>query len=217
MSLLRWWWAWRWRPPVLTPEEEGARYSELYRKGYGHGPVDELYNKAEQWGAFSGIKSILDVGCGMGYATKRFRAKSFTRVVGVDISSYAVDTLKAEGLDVVCADCRRLPDHFRHGEFDLLWSCDMLEHLHPSWVGDALKAIHSVCACRALFNISTRPSRILDAKKRNLHLTVESPDWWRSQIKRAGFSICNEDIQTEDYMFRTFTSICWSIFTSSEG
>lgn len=64
-------------------------------------------------------KAILDVGCGTGYLTTKFKEHwPQAKIVGLDISSGMLDVAgaKAKGIDWVLGDGNQLP--FREGSFD---------------------------------------------------------------------------------------------------
>ncbi len=172
---------------MSTPESEDARYSYLYKRGYGVGPIHDLFGAGRRWGAFEGVESAIDVGCGRGMALGVLLNAGVSRVVGVDISSYAIAAVRLIEFEAYHGELRDLARMFQPGEFDLVWSCDVMEHLPEPWVDDALRGMRTVCAKNALFNISTRPSLITDRSGHNLHLTVRSGDWWCDRIARAGF------------------------------
>jgi SAM-dependent methyltransferase len=175
-------------PPVeATLSSEDQRYSRLFKEGYGIGPIDRVWQFAQSRGILREIASVLDVGCGRGPALRRFSRLPGVRAVGVDISTYVINLLRKEGYEVYRADCRELASLFAGTRFDLVWSCDMLEHLPPAWVDDAIKAMWDVCARRLLVNVSTRASTICDAYGRNLHLTVKPANWWRSRLECHAF------------------------------
>ncbi len=76
-------------------------------------------------------KSVLDLGCGEGFFTRRFRQLGARRVVGVDISSAMISLAEAEerehtlGVEYICADVRDLTDV---GEFDIVVAAYLLHY-----------------------------------------------------------------------------------------
>jgi ubiquinone/menaquinone biosynthesis C-methylase UbiE len=68
-------------------------------------------------------KSVLDLACGEGFYTRKFRELGAARVVGVDISSAMIELAEAQerenplGLEYVCADVQDLAGL---GEFDIV-------------------------------------------------------------------------------------------------
>jgi SAM-dependent methyltransferase len=76
-------------------------------------------------------KNILDLACGEGFYTRRFKELGASRVVGVDISPAMIalaeeqERNKPLGLEYVCADVRQLADL---GEFDLVVAAYLLHY-----------------------------------------------------------------------------------------
>ena len=76
-------------------------------------PCEESYYYADKWKR-EGIRSVLDLGCGLGRHALLFAQNGF-KVTGVDISQVAVDSLKGlsreKGVDILCrcADMSSLP------------------------------------------------------------------------------------------------------------
>jgi len=71
----------------------------------------------------SGVKSILDVGCGNGAFINRLFGK-YQRIVGLDISQEALKHVKTEK---ILGSITQLP--FEEKSFDLVTSLEVLEHL----------------------------------------------------------------------------------------
>lgn len=181
-----------------TRQTEDAKYSRLYQQGYGVGPVHTLYEVGCVWGAFIGVQSAVDIGCGSGAGMVLLEQSGIKRVVGVDIAGYVVKQVQGLGFEAHNADCRQLASLFGKREFDLLWSCDMLEHLPPEWVHPALEAMHHICAKTALFNISTRSSLTRDDDGGDLHLTVQPDSWWRQMLDQAGFAEQRSEVRRDE-------------------
>ncbi|HEX4960066.1 MAG TPA: class I SAM-dependent methyltransferase [Thermoanaerobaculia bacterium] len=77
----------------------------------------------------AGCQSILDLGCGNGYAVTAWR-EAGARAIGVDISRYRLARWVAEHREsrpLIVADARHLP--FRPGTFDAVISSGMIEHV----------------------------------------------------------------------------------------
>jgi len=163
---------------LITEKEEDEKYSSCYAHGYGHGPIFELFSFGKKINAFDHVRTIFDAGCGTGEAMLMLRSNGFY-VSGIDISSLAVDKASSSGLEVIHGSLTQIPSC----HFDLVWCCDVLEHLPMIWLNEALIKIKGVSK-RCLFSISTRKSMF----RKNLHLTVRSPGWW-SELLSSYFSI----------------------------
>jgi len=73
---------------------------------------------------------VLDVGCGVGFATRMFAglAGNDAQVVGLDLSMPHLQAARGPpGVALVQADAAQLC--FRDASFDLIWSCNTVNHL----------------------------------------------------------------------------------------
>lgn len=175
---------------MIDYRQEDRRYSALYRRGYGSGPVGSLL----AWCAAKRVEwadaTVLDCGCG--HAALRPRLPMIRHYVGVEIASYPLSvcrrkTPRTASAEFVRASVDCLP--FRDGSFSIAWCCDVMEHVATPAVDRSLGELFRV-ARQVILSISTRPSRILDAEGQNLHLTVRPAAWWLSAIAQHGM-ICD--------------------------
>jgi len=79
---------------------------------------------------FFKIKSVIDVGCGFGYSLDFFQNLGCD-IVGVEGSDkvIAASPLKDKMVHVDYTTTRYVPAE----EYDLCWSCEFVEHVHPSF------------------------------------------------------------------------------------
>jgi SAM-dependent methyltransferase len=118
--------------------------------------------------------SVLDVGCGFNEFVKNLRTLLPTvRSVGVDFACPGAD---------IQASATQMP--FDAREFDVLTAFDLLEHLPPEDVENALHEMARVSR-RFIFSISYQPS-VNKWKGQTLHPTVRPEEWWLEQLARAG-------------------------------
>lgn len=102
------------------------QYNDWYATQRGAWIGDEEYRLVASMLAPRPGETLLDVGCGTGYFTRRFEA-GVGSVIGTDID---LDMLRfaaghsAQGIGLVASDARRLP--FRDGSFDLVVSITAL-------------------------------------------------------------------------------------------
>ena len=108
---------------------------------------------------------VLEVGCGCGYLSLEL-ARSGRQVTGVDIASVAIEQAKrhAERLlsgapEFVCVSGLELP--FPSDSFDLVFSVEVLEHLHEADVPRYLAGAFRVLKPGGRFWVKT-PNRLLD-------------------------------------------------------
>lgn len=160
-------------------ESEDARYSWLYARGYGEGPVQRLLTFGPE---FQGCGRVLDAGCGRQGFARAMRERGFAgQVVGVDVSRHVVES--ADGsCEVRHASLDALP--FPDGSFDGLFCCDALEHLSADRLTPALTELSRVLAPGGIWAISvgTQPSRCRGPSGEDLHQIVEDEDWWHQRL-----------------------------------
>ena len=71
--------------------------------------------------------AILDVGCGTGTTLRHLKAHGYKHLRGVDISRYAVERLKQEGIEAYHGSILMLP--FDENTFDVVVVAQLLEHI----------------------------------------------------------------------------------------
>jgi ubiquinone/menaquinone biosynthesis C-methylase UbiE len=101
------------------------------------------------------VQSALEVGCGEGYMLELFRSFHTALTVGIDISASIVRIAQVTSPDshIALADGHRLP--FRDRQFDLIFGCEVLEHV---WTPDAvLNEMHRVSRCYCLLSVPREP------------------------------------------------------------
>lgn len=81
-----------------------------------------------------GIKSVLDVGCGEGQAVKFFGDLG-ADAIGID--GVAQDDPRIIQHDFTKGPCPDISDIDR--EFDLVWSCEFVEHVEPQYLTNFLE------------------------------------------------------------------------------
>ncbi|MGA9526385.1 MAG: methyltransferase domain-containing protein [Myxococcaceae bacterium] len=117
-------------------ERAGLRAEDFYEQGYFHGRRsgrDKRFEHRVRKGCrqisgtfeFADLRSVLDVGCSMGYLVEAGRRLGLESA-GVDVSSYAVDACRSRGLRAEVGTLESLP--FEDGEFDLVILRHVLEH-----------------------------------------------------------------------------------------
>jgi hypothetical protein len=151
---------------------------DLYRQMHaaGHFPghstkkhsavIKELIDK-------HGAKTLLDYGCGKGH---QYYVQRLHDEWGVEMP--VLYDPAVPGID------KLVPGH----SFDGVICTDVVEHLE----GTALYDLIDDCIFRAkkfvLFGICTRPAKKSLPDGRNVHLTVESVDWWRGYVRAIAIS-----------------------------
>jgi len=105
-------------------------------------------------------RRILDLGCGKGRFAAHLEARG-ARVIGLDLS--AAMLARAGAFARVCGSARRLP--FGSGSFDAVIAIEVLEHLGPAGVNDALGEIARVLEPGGVFAIVDKNAGALDARR----------------------------------------------------
>jgi ubiquinone/menaquinone biosynthesis C-methylase UbiE len=166
---------------INNPEREvyEAIYSDNYYFHYGrttHGKDVFKYILTLK------PESIVDIGCGHNYFIKVLSKVGIKKVIGVDFACPSAD---------IIADVLYLP--FEDKEFDLLTSWDVLEHLLPEQVDQAISEMSRV-SNRFAFTITYNPAGTIPPgkfKNHNLHQCCRQPSWWKEQIEKQATSCHN--------------------------
>ncbi len=91
-------------------------------------------------------KTLLDVGCGTGFSTKK--NEKHGKVIGLDVSWSAVQFSKQRGVIVVLGSVNALP--FKENTFDAVTCFEVLHHKGVDFV-KAIHEIELVCKYQAVF------------------------------------------------------------------
>jgi SAM-dependent methyltransferase len=140
--------------------DHGALYEGSYfgegrdpggdRKGRsGYATYDRVSSNADiaaflLWRNFR-VRRALDVGCATGYLVEALRERGVD-AHGCDVSSYAVEHAAPGALGYVRLGDLRHGLPYADGEFDLVTTLEILEHLAPEDVPSALRELRRVCS-----------------------------------------------------------------------
>ena len=72
------------------------------------------------------------------------------------------------------------------GQFDLVLSSDVLEHIEPQHLESVLRWLHDRTKFYQYHLISCDPCKSTLPDGRNAHLIVEEPKWWYKKFERYG-------------------------------
>ena len=134
--------------------------------GYGfHGETFVPYFVSQQ------PKSLLDVGCGHNDFVHALRAEGIKDTWGIDFACPGADQL---------ADILQLP--FKNNEFEWITAWDVMEHLRPEQIDDALTELSRVSKYFS-FTIAYWPS-VTKVGDHGLHPTVWSWQEWKNKIEQ---------------------------------
>lgn len=130
-----------------------------------------------------GVRSVLDVGCGEGHAAGFFRSLG-CRVIGVDGSLQAMR-------DSVIPDFHVVHDfvqgsYFPADDFDLVWSCEFVEHVEERYVDHFLATFESSRAYLMMTFAGPGQSG-------HHHVNCQNAGYWIERISSRGF-VFEEDL-----------------------
>lgn len=128
-----------------------------------------------------GVESVVDLGTGTGRAALAL-AKDGYDVTLVDIADNCLDPDVAEIAPPVVLACLWDDDlQLRVGRHDFAVCVDVLEHIPPEKVDAVLDNIFAVSdhGYLGIACFQDTGGRLVGEP---LHLTVESPEWWRKKI-----------------------------------
>ncbi len=136
-------------------------------KRYGGADVLGLLDR------FQKIKTVLDFGCGKG-AMKEY----------VDQRTWRKD-IKWTEYDPGMPGVDTLPQ----GRYDMVVSCDVLEHIEPNELDETLKQLAGWTQVLSYHNIACTPTGHLftsgEHEGKDVHLIVEPPEWWNDTLAEA--------------------------------
>ncbi len=129
--------------------------------------------------AYSNAKSVLDFGCGNGYAVKEMRRKG-QPWDGVEISQTAFEQHLNEPYFHLGTT-----DQFSDEQFDMTYSTEVLEHVPEDVIDQVTTDICRVTERYIFMTISLRPS----SNNNKYHCTLHSRKWWEEKFIRNGFEV----------------------------
>jgi glycosyltransferase involved in cell wall biosynthesis/SAM-dependent methyltransferase len=170
----------------------GVGTAELYDKGYFEKHFNPPYRRNEtQWlDFFNHIaeqliqslkpRTILDVGCAIGFLVEAFWRRG-VRAYGIDVSEYAITQVPEDlkGFCSVRSVIEPLPENFPQS-YDLLTCIEVLEHMPPDEGKMAIKNMASKTRC-ILF--SSTPHDLVEPT----HVNVRPVIYWLQSFAEVGF------------------------------
>ena len=131
------------------------------------------------------IKSVLDIGCGVGYASAYFQSLGCS-IKCIDGSEKVKEnSIIKEHLVINDYEKQSALGKFDTGRksfnerYDLCWSCEFVEHVHPSKVDNFLI---DMSACKyVMFTYASR------GQGGHNHVNENSQEYWVHQMQRYGY------------------------------
>ena len=137
---------------------------------------------------FSKVKTVLDVGCGLGSGIKLLREMGI-EADGIDISDCITHLWEHNGVEEYCQVCSADKMPFPDEKYDIVACFDVMEHIPEEGVQDVLKEIHRVGNSTYLFIISLIPAIIKMPDGTEPHICIQPKEWWALEMIEAGFNV----------------------------
>src|SRR5882724_8476932 len=171
---------------------DGIETAELYDKEYFEKHFNPPYNRSQaRWFDFFNHiaeelvrslkpRTILDVGCAIGFLVEAFWRRG-VRAYGIDLSEYAIDQVPEDlkGFCAVNSVLEPLPEEFPR-TYDLITCIEVLEHMSHDEGQVAVKNIASKTRC-ILF--SSTPHDLTEST----HVNVRPVIYWLQSFSEEGF------------------------------
>jgi SAM-dependent methyltransferase len=127
------------------------------------------------------VETILDVGCGLGWAVNLFNEAGFS-AKGVDPSRVALPDELGDTFFLGSAPNLPEPLKIKH---DLIFSCDVMEHIEPENIDEVLASLAEICGKYAYFAIALFEDRFHSGLAGiRLHPSIFTADEWKGFVSK---------------------------------
>jgi len=120
------------------------------------------------------VNSVLDVGCGEGHAVHFFRR--------LGVNAFGIDGLRA---NIDRAHTPIALHDLTFGKFvmpvDLVWSCEVAEHIDPQFVDNYLDTLAN--------GIIVAMTHALPGQAGYHHVNCQPPEYWIERMERRGYTL----------------------------
>jgi SAM-dependent methyltransferase len=148
------------------------------------------------------VRSVLDVGCGEGHALAHF-ASLGCQTVGID----GLPQCKFAGADFICHDMTRGPARVDH--IDLVWSCEVAEHIAPEFVEHYLATL---CQGRVVAMTHAVPGQ------GGWHHVNEQPaEYWIERVEARGYRLDRDHTPYARLLAKDYFAATGLIFTKGSA
>jgi hypothetical protein len=130
------------------------------------------------------IKTIIDVGCGMGYAIKEF-LKYSEDVIGIDGSEY-VKNNSPMNQNIIFHDFTK-QKFIPHKIYDLIWSCEFLEHVEEKYMDNYFSVFIKSKYCAVTYADKGQSG--------HHHINCQDKTYWLNKFKNYGFTFLEKDTE----------------------
>ena len=129
-------------------------------------------------------KTVLDVGCGEGYAVKWFNEHD-TKCIGIDGMELNIAKCHEQGLKD-CFVCDLTKTAFTAKPMaDLVWCCEVVEHIEEKYLPNLIKTLQS--------GKYVAMTHALPGQEGWHHVNCRGPLYWIEVMENAGFKLLSSD------------------------
>jgi len=170
------------RAPI-TPAQEKDKYERIWKcwQYRQSSPGERLVPFFLDHADWKPGQTLIDVGCGTGRASVKLASKGF-KVSLLDITKNALDTQTLVDLFGVEFHELCLWETLVVEPYDWFYCCDVMEHIPPEHIDDALDSLKDI-AKKGFLNIAMFDEPYGDLIGEKLHLTVRGYPWWMDRLK----------------------------------
>lgn len=188
--------------PEIKDKNTGTLWDTLNRKS--------SFDKSENPMAFYRIKvveemipdniKVLDTGFGSGILEERLnKSNKKIDLSGIDISKLSVEYAKKEFKNYSFKVGSILKIPFEDNSFDCVLALEVLEHIKPSYLFQALGEVSRVLKDKGYFIVSVPlneglPELLKEGKNPNAHLRAYTPEIICAELEIAKFKILRKEI-----------------------
>lgn len=128
------------------------------------------------------INSVIDVGCGMGYAIKEF-LKYTPNVIGLDGSDYCMSNspIKDHIKQIDFTKTKYKPEQ----NYDLVWSCEFLEHVEEQYMDNYFETFKRSKYCAVTYAGV--------GQEGHHHVNCQDKSYWIQKFQLYGFEYLEND------------------------